>query len=135
MPMFLLKGFLREGSLACLYTHSLTQSSHRRRVPRCGEALSFLLFSPGFLFLEGCAPFTMLTEWAMLPGRNIYSLPQSTGGHIILIPKNLEFVGGQVASSLKGMFPTLSFTHGDKLEESQTDEKYSLHDIVSLHSS
>lgn len=123
--MFLLKGFLREGSLACLYTHSLTQSSHRRRVPRCGEALA--CSSPqDFSSLEGCAPFTMVTEWAMLPGRNIYPFP-STGRAHNTYTKNLEFVGGQVASSLKGMFPT--FPTMVINEESQTDEKYSLHDI------
>jgi len=61
------------------HTHALTQSSHKRRVPRCGEVLA--CSSPqDFSFLEGCAPFTKVTEWAVLPGRDIYPSPKHSEG-------------------------------------------------------
>ena len=85
--MFLLRGVLRAGPPAYTHTHThtharthaLTQISHKRRVPRCGEVLACSSLQD-FSSLEGCAPFTMVTEWAVLPGRDIYPSPKHSEG-------------------------------------------------------
>lgn len=104
MPMFLLKGFLREGSLACLCT--LTPL---RAVTGGGslgaEALAALL--PGFLFPGRLCLHHLVTVMSYHSQEGTFTPSPAQGPHNTYT-KNLEFVSGQVASSTKRNVSQLS---------------------------